>query len=548
MLMNKNALFNPVPMLLLVAALAGGGAEKAGAATAKPEKAATDPQAAVQGYLGRDMVLVEDTAISEYLGSIADRLLKTQPAPPPAPRIMLRSTDQFSVFTDTRGNIVIGTEALRQVESEDELAAALSHELAHVIHADAQQKDVMQDIPFTVEAAGVVAASVDSRKGGATAPSGQLSDFSRDSLNRTQAVGTVWADLVAPSWNRQQERDADLAGADMMKAAAYDTAAFSTLFSKIQAANARRSERVEAVRQAALAKVQAVQPAAGTANPVEQLLAGAQTGAQSYAVETAFATLAPFSTDYDTPQQRADAVATHLQQTAGPRRDKTARSPRFRQVLRDGPAGRMLEADRAGLEVMAALAAGDRGAATGPAEHLLQGAGAGEPVSPHLNLALGSWYDGTGKRDLAEQRAAAWTATSLATRSGYLWRASYQAQRAEYAEALGTLDLGVTRLGDRSLFLPQMVAMTKQKGDIPAAAKLTLDCAREDTDVSVGTVAKLVQNDTSPSGLYAECTAALGYDPIAKASQQGKDASELTDKGVGFGRGLFDSLKKTIGK
>ena len=496
--------------------------------------AAPDPQAAVRGYLGRDMVFVEDAAIAEYLASIADRLLKTRPDAPPVPRILLRSTSEFSIFTDTRGHIVVGTEVLRQVQSEDELASALSHELAHVIHGDAQAKDVMQDVPFTVESAGVIAAAVDAKPGGASAPPGQLSNFSGDSLNSTQAVGTAWADLVAPSWNRQQERDADLLGADMVRAASYDAAAFNTLFSKLQAANAVRSERVEAVRQAALAKVKAVQPAAG--NQADQLMAGVKGGVQTYAVETAFASMAPFGMDYDTPEQRAAAVLEHLKQNAGPRRDKTARSPRFQQILRDGPSGRLLDADRAGLDVMAALASGNQMAAVMSAQRLLQAAGPGEPASPHLNLALGSWYGGGGRHDLAEQRAAAWTATELATRSGYLWRASYQAQRREYDAALATLDLGATRLADRALFLPQMVAMKKQKGDIHGAEKLTLDCASADTTASLGTVTRLAQNGVKPSGLYAECTAALGYDPIAKAG-----------KSIDIGRGLLDTLKKGIG-
>ena len=431
------------------------------------------------------------------------------------------------------------------MESEDELAAALSHELAHVIHGDAQAKDVMQDVPFTVESAGVIAASVDSRTGGASSHSGQLSEFSHESLNSTQAVGTAWADLVAPSWNRQQERDADLLGADMVRAASYDVAAFNTLFSKIQAANALRSERVEAVRQAALQKVKAVQPAAGS--PSGELMSGVTGGVETYAVETAFASLAPFGADYDTPQQRADAVLEHLKQSAGPRRDKTARSPRFQQILRDGPSGRLLDTDRAGLDMMAAFSSGNDMTAAASSLRLLQAVGTGEPASPHLNLALGSLYDRSGRRDLAEQRAAAWTATELATRSGYLWRASYQAQRREYDAALATLDLGAARLADRSLFLPQMVAMTKQKGDTKGAEQLTMDCARADTRVSLGTVARLAQNDPKPSGLYAECTAALGYDPIAKAAQQGKDAAELTRKGLGLGHGLLDSIKKGFG-
>jgi Zn-dependent protease with chaperone function len=499
---------------------------------------APDPAAALRGYLGRDMVFVEDAAVKEYLGSIAAKLLATQPGAPPVPTILLRSTGEFSLFTDTRGNIVVGTEVLRQVESEDELAAALGHELAHVIHADAQQKDVMQDIPFTVESASVIAAALDA-KGGAAAPGQQ----GQAAPGRTQDVGAVWADLLAPSWNRDQERAADLASADMAKAAGYDTAAFGTLFSKLQAANAVRSARVEAVRQAALAKVQAVQPASG--GVANQAMAGVKSSAGSYAVETAFASLSGFGADYDTPEQRAEAVQAHLQPVAAARRDKTARSPRFRQVLRDGPAGAMLAADKAGLDVMAALAAGERMQAMMHSPALLKAASGGEPASPHLDLALGSWYDAAGQRDLAEQRAVAWTATPLATRSGYLWRASYQAARGEYDAALATMDLGAGRLGDRSLFLPQMVAMNRQKGDTKTAERLTLDCAKADTKASLGTATKLAQGGLEPSGgLYAECTAALGYDPIAKTQKQAIDAaSELKNKGAGL-KGLFDSLTK----
>jgi hypothetical protein len=411
------------------------------------------------------------------------------------------------------------------------------------MHADAQQKDVMQDVPYTAESAAVIAASLGGSTASASSASTSLAEFPRDGLARTQTAGAVWADLLAPSWNRDQERAADLASADMAKAAGYDVAAFGTLFSKLQAANAVRSARVEAVRQAALAKLQAVQPAAGGA--AGQAMAGLEAGVGSYAVETAFASLSGLGADYDTPRQRADAVQAHLQQSAGARRDKTARSPRFRQVLRDGPAGAMLAADKAGLDVMAALAQGERMQAMMLAPGLLKAAGRGELPSPHLDLALGSWYDAAGQRDLAEERAAAWTATPLATRSGYLWRASYQAGRGEYDAAVATMELGAGRLGDRSLFLPQMVAMNRQKGDVKTAERLTLDCAKADTKPGLGTVTRLAQSGLAPTGgLYAECTAALGYDPIAKTQKQATDAAaELGKKGSGV-KGLFDSLTK----
>jgi hypothetical protein len=506
------------------------------AAQAAPAGGSATSSAALQGYLARDMVFVDDAAISEYLASIVARLLATQSLPPPAPTILIRSTSEFSIFTDTFGNVVVGTEALRQVESEDELAAALSHELAHVIHADAQHKNLMQDVPLTLESSAVVASAI----GPVAGASAQLSAFSPAGLGNTQMIGTMWADLVAPSWNRDQERSADLTGADVTKAAGYDTAAFSTLFSKIQAANVVRGQRMEAVRNAALAQAHAVQPAIHTGTAADQVIAGAGAGAQASVIDTMLGSLTPYGTDYDTPEQRLAAVQAHLQQTAGARRDKTARSPRFKQILREGPSGALLIADRAGINVMIALASSDANAATKESAALLQSIAAGEPRSPHLDLALGSWYEHAGRHDLAEQRAIAWTATDLATRSGYLWRASYQTARGEFDAALATMQLGATRLNDRPTFLAQMITIERQKGDVPAAESLTMECARVGNTASVSTVAKVVQGNTQPTGLYADCVAALGYDPIAKTTQP---ATDMARKATGFGKGLFDALK-----
>ena len=518
---------------LLAILLAGATTDVARATDAGPSTTSLD---ALHAYLARDMVFVDDAATAEYIASIVARLLATQPSPPAAPTILVRSTNEFSIFTDAFGNVVVGTEALRQIESEDELAAALSHELAHVIHADAQHKNLLQDVPLTVESSTVVASAIGPVAGAST----QSLAWSPAVLGNTQMVGTMWADLVAPSWNRDQERSADLTGADMTKAAGYDTAAFSTLFTKIQAANVVRSQRMDAVRNAAVAQTHALQPTVHTGTQVDQIVTGAGTSAQTSVIDSAFASLSAFGADYDTPEQRLAAVQAHLQQTAGARRDKTARSPRFKEVLRNGPSGALLVADRAGIDVMIALATGDAVSAAKPSSTLLAAAAHGEPTSAHLDLALGSWYEHTNQRALAEERAVAWTATDFATRSGYLWRTSYQTARGEYDAALATLQLGATRLNDRGPFLAPMIAVDRQKGDMPAAESLTLECARLSTPANLSTVAKVVSADTTPTGIYADCTAALGYDPVAKTTQS---ATEMAKKAGGFGKGLLDSLK-----
>jgi len=542
-------------LLLANAALVPGAlaAGKASPLKANPEQQAAEQAAAVRDYLGRDMIFLSAPGLERYLDDIAARLLATQSPPPPGPKFLIQSTDEFSVFTDTRGNIVVGSEVLRQVESEDELAAALSHELAHVIASHAQTKNLVQKLPFTVETAQLIAVAVDSRKAKGTARPGDLSKFAGDSLATTQAAGTIWSDLIAPGWNRKQEREADLAGVDMVRAAGYDPAAFSTLFARIDAAQAIRSERVEALRQDALKRAEAKGPKAN-ASEGDQLLDSLKSGLETGAVELAFQGLAGWGTDYDAPEVRTTAVLEHVQKTSTGRRDKTPRSPRFDAELRTGVHQQLLAADRAALTVMAGVNSQEPQSVRATAEALLADPGA-TALSPHLNLAVGTWLDTVQRKPAeAEQRAVAWSGSELAPRAAYLWRASYQIQKRDHPGALATLEQGAGRLGDRSLFLPQMIAAARGGGDLARADELGIECSRAGAGLNLANVAKLLEQTGStatapPTGVYGECVAALGYDPVqrrdqAQKTQPAAGSKELTD----FSRKLTDKLNKVLGK
>jgi len=544
------------PAALLFAALAGSAgalADKGGKPAPGPEQRAADQAAALRDYLGRDMIFVTSPELERYLQDIAAKLLATREAPPPSPRFLVQSTDEFSVFTDTHGNIVVGSEVLRQVESEDELAAAISHELAHVIANHAQTKNVVQSLPFTVEAAQLVAVAVDNRTSKHAARPGELSSFAEDSLATTQAAGTAWSDLIAPAWNRKQEREADLAGVDMVRAAGYDPAAFSSLFARIDAAQAIRSERVENLRQGALAKAQSRKPA-DPSDKGDTLKASLKAGLETGALEAAFAGLANWGTDYDSPEQRSMAVLVHVQKTSTGRRDKTPRSPRFEAEVRAGPGGRLLAADRAALEVLAAMNGGQPGSADAAATGLLA-----DPAllaaSPHLNLAAGTWLDTVARKPAeAEQRAAAWSATDLAPRAAYLWQASYQVRKGDFANAMATLDLGAGRIGDRNLFLPQMIAVAKGSGDLARADELGMECSRAGAGLNMANVARLLDATgggagAQPTGVYGECVAALGYDPVQRREQALQTQPAAGQKQLNdFSKKLSDKLNKALGR
>jgi predicted Zn-dependent protease len=102
-------------------------------------------------YLARDFVFVDSPAIESYLRSVSQRLLAAKGVKIEVPNILVHSSDAFNAFTDAQGNLVISTGALRSLESEDELAALLGHELSHLILKHPQDKDAMSALPIGLE-------------------------------------------------------------------------------------------------------------------------------------------------------------------------------------------------------------------------------------------------------------------------------------------------------------------------------------------------------------------------------------------------------------
>jgi predicted Zn-dependent protease len=144
-------------------------------------------------YLARDFVFVDSPAIEGYLRSVCKRLLDAKGARLDVPNILVQSSDAFNAFTDAQGNLVISTGTLRSLESEDELAALLGHELSHLILEHPQDKEAMRALPLGLD-------TMSSMKDAATQSQGR---------SDAQATSVLWSDFIAPSWNRRQEQEAD---------------------------------------------------------------------------------------------------------------------------------------------------------------------------------------------------------------------------------------------------------------------------------------------------------------------------------------------------
>jgi hypothetical protein len=528
-----------------------------------------DGLASVRPYLQRNVLLVESPVLTGYLDEIAARLLATVPDAPPAPRMLVESSDSFKVFTDAQGNIVVSTAVLREVASEDELAAAISHELAHVRSRDVDSRRNLATIPLGLETNTLLAEAMGEYKrlkegrprAGATA-------WEKDSLRMAQNVGMVWTDLLSPAWTRNQEREADRAGLDMHRDAGYDPAAFTTLFSRLDAARITRSQKLESIRQAGLEKLNAVKPAANRNQQGNQkgvdgdaLVDSLKAAAGTSLVNTAFELFGSLNSDYDTPQERADLLLAYLAEKPPRRRDKTPRSPRFEATLRQGEGGRLLEADAAALGLMAALEAGDLNRARSLAAVFEPPPG--QPLlSSHLNLALGAWYEASRRQDLAQSRADEWVRSEMAPGIAYVWSAGVQNRARRTDAALATLELGAARLGDRPAFLPELVRTARTGGQRETAENYALECSRttqKDLGRALNLLAKLASGDKAAqqnveaTPLYQACTQALGYDVVKRreqeqarlqAQQERERQQQLKDNDpFGFNKKLSEKMK-----
>ncbi|WDY58125.1 M48 family metallopeptidase [Pseudomonas sp. PSKL.D1] len=178
----------------------------------------------------RQQNVVRIPQLESYLQGIVNRLAKSWPGQAPSLQVRIVDSFAFGPSADPYGNIFVPLGMLENVESEDEIAAMLGHEMSHVLlrHHDRlaafqQQKQLMVNIASTVV---IAAIAQDTRLNRTT---GKF--ISKDPLGTQKTIGnTVLYTALANSfsdnvwstaWGRSQEDQADLLGADLMIRAGY---------------------------------------------------------------------------------------------------------------------------------------------------------------------------------------------------------------------------------------------------------------------------------------------------------------------------------------
>jgi predicted Zn-dependent protease len=148
------------------------------------------------------MGLVDDRPLSEYVTSIGGKLVKALPAQDMAYTFKVVDSQVPNAFALPGGYVYITRGMLALLNTEDELACILGHEIAHVAarHSVRQHTRRILTSPFTIATgiAGAATGIILPRVGGLIS-----------------GAGSVTTGAVLASYSRDQEREADRIGMDL---------------------------------------------------------------------------------------------------------------------------------------------------------------------------------------------------------------------------------------------------------------------------------------------------------------------------------------------
>jgi Zn-dependent protease with chaperone function len=180
---------------------------------------------------GEALGFVRSAPLEKQLEAVRSKLVTTSGMTAVPGRVMILANPAFAAFSTPDGNIYVSMGCLESFKNEDEAAAMLAHELAHVLlkHHTADVVSTMQKKAQALHEIGV------SAKTALSGGSKTVSKSDSRNLAHEQMVGTVTDKLALPAWNRRQEREADLLGVDLLIRAGYSPGAMVSVLEMLQA-------------------------------------------------------------------------------------------------------------------------------------------------------------------------------------------------------------------------------------------------------------------------------------------------------------------------
>lgn len=199
-----------------------------GSGSYTPSNEALGDDRDVESKRVRSFGLVPAPQLQSYVDGLYQRLKEASGVQAVPGRVYLTPSSELDASSTADGNAFVSLGYLRALRSEDELAALLAHELAHVLlhHHDSNIFGKLQKQLQTVFAAGsTIKNQLDQLDRAQQTGAVKLSPSQNKTLQRMQLGIMLTDNALHPAWNRKQETEADRLAYDLLVKAGFAPAA-----------------------------------------------------------------------------------------------------------------------------------------------------------------------------------------------------------------------------------------------------------------------------------------------------------------------------------
>jgi predicted Zn-dependent protease len=176
--------------------------------------------------LRRDSMVLDDPQLSDWLDTVGFRLAAHSDRPDLDYRFFLVRSPQINAFAAPGGFVGMNAGLVTTAETEDEVAAVMAHEIAHVTQRHivrAVEKMQTVSLPILLGTLGALIAAQSAGSGEAA----EAAIVSGTALMQQQAI----------NFTRHNEYEADRVGIQTLARAGYEPAAMATFFWRLQRAS-----------------------------------------------------------------------------------------------------------------------------------------------------------------------------------------------------------------------------------------------------------------------------------------------------------------------
>ncbi len=173
----------------------------------------------------QDTSYMDDPDATEYLNTLGFKLVAASPARYTDFRFFLVRDPMMNAFALPGGFIGVHTGLILTAQSESELAAVLAHEIGHVAQRHVARMIAKQRDSGLIAIGTLLLALLASRSGSPS--SGQATEAAI-------AVGQAAAIQQQLNFSRENEREADRVGFQILNDAGFDVTAMATFFTRLQ--------------------------------------------------------------------------------------------------------------------------------------------------------------------------------------------------------------------------------------------------------------------------------------------------------------------------